>query len=189
MRERTRTRARAHTHTHTHTHIHHNTHTQKQQQQKNKKTKQNKKTGLPTQDELRRRILAVPGRRIVDQDRDVSRARIFWGSSRHHGCETEVVPVASSLLLLLAPGQSSLFSAGKVCRPRSLAKLRSTLDTGHARRQQLNCSLTWKRQSSGKKPPRDRCVGAVSSLRSRAGKTELTAVTDQQTELTLLVSR
>ena len=91
--------------------------------------------------------------------RDVSNAKIFWGSSRHHGCETEVVPAAPSLLLL-APGQSSLFSAGKVCRPTSLAKLRSTLDTGLARRQQLNCSLTWrKRPSSGKKPPRDGCVG------------------------------
>ena len=69
------------------------------------------------------------------------------------------------------------------------AKLRWTLDNGHARSQQLNCSLTWKRQSSGKKPPRDRWVG-VSLLRSWAGKTDYwTAVTDRETELTLLVSR
>ena len=125
------------THTHTHTHT-------------NKQTNKQKQNGLPTQDELHRRILAVPGRCIGDQHRDVSKAKLFWGCSRHHGCETEVVPAAPSLLLL-APGQSSLLSAGKVCRPTSLAKLRSTLDTGHGRRQQLNFSLKWrKRPSSGR---------------------------------------
>ena len=104
----------------------------------------------------------------------------------------EVVPAAPSLLLL-APGQSSLFSAGrKVCSPTSLAaKLRSTLDTGHARRQQLNCSLTWKRQQVKAKSHRE--IAAWVCRRGwgleRERLTELTAVTDQRTELTLLVCR
>ena len=49
------------------------------------------------------------GRRIGDQHRDASKARLIWGSSRHHGCANYVVLAASSppvLVTLL----SSLFS-------------------------------------------------------------------------------
>ena len=99
----------SYTHTHTHTHTHKMVY-----RHKTSCTEES----LQCQDDVS----------VTSIRRDVSNAKIFWGSSRHHGCETEVVPAAPSLLLL-APGQSSLFSAGKVCRPTSLAKLRSTLDT------------------------------------------------------------
>ena len=151
----------AHTHTHARTHAHTHTHTSKKTKLVYRHKTSCTEESLQCQDDVS----------VTSIRRDVSNAKIFWGSSRHHGCEIEVVPAAPSLLLLLAPGQSSLFSAGEVCRPTSLAKLRSTLDTGHARRQQFNCSLTWrKRPSSGKKPPRDRCVGVSVVAEVLSGK-------------------
>ena len=106
--------------------------------------------------------------------------------------DTEVVPGTPSIAM--SSCQSCLSSAGKVWGPTSLAKpLRSTLDTGHARRQQLNCSLAWKRlqQVQARSHLGDRCMRPCRHWGlERERLTELTAVTDQQTELTLsLVSR
>ena len=114
----------SHTHTHTHTH--------------------KQKANWFTEDELHRRILAVPGRCIGDQHRDVSKAKIFWGSSRHHGCETEAVPAAPSvppppgswsvfpneLERVFLAQWSSLFSAGKVCMQAHVSG-KATIDNGH----------------------------------------------------------
>ena len=130
---------------------------------------------------MHRRILAVPGRCIGDQHQSWR----HWAMPRHDVLGQQPSPWlwdwSCSRCSFPPPyGSWSVFPLlgwqGLQAHISGIA----TIDTGHSRRQQLNWSLTWKRQSSGKS---GRCVGVL-SLRSWAGKTELTAVTDQQTELT-----